>query len=242
MLIILLLVVFMIGTFFGFMFIKNTIAHWLVGGISFLLLAGSVAMLTMHIKDNWGMKEVTTSSTHQIYTAGDNSAPYGMMIKAEIGKNTDNYVLVYRNSEKAEKAEKADTNFKPNQKNIVEAVKKSATYKLVDDTKAIVTTKTTRRVWSSDFYKLLFSVGGEQNELVKQQSVVSVPKDTWLVLTQDQVKKLSQEAPAMQKQMEAQFKADPQKAAQLAALQKSNPTEYAKMQVKQIKQLLGITE
>ena len=31
MLIILLLVVFMIGTFFGFMFIKNTIAHWLVG-------------------------------------------------------------------------------------------------------------------------------------------------------------------------------------------------------------------
>ena len=113
---------------------------------------------------------------------------------------------------------------------------------IVDDTKATVTTKTTRRVWSSDFYKLLFSVGGEQNELVKQNSVVSVPKDTWLVLTQDQVKKLSQEAPAMQKQMEAQLKADPQKAAQLAALQKSNPTEYAKMQVKQIKQLLGITE
>ena len=42
--------------------------------------------------------------------------------------------------------------------------------------------------------------------------------------------------------MEAQLKADPQKAAQLAALQKSNPTEYVKMQVKQIKQLLGITE
>ena len=96
----------------------------------------------------------------------------------------------------------------------------------MDDTKATVTTKTTRRVWSSDFYKLLFSVGGEQNELVKQNSVVSVPKDTWLVLTS----------------MEAQLKADPQKAAQLAALQKSNPTEYAKMQVKQIKQLLGITE
>ncbi len=137
---------------------------------------------------------------------------------------------------------KADTNFKPDEKHISEAVKKSATYKLVDDTKATVTTKTTRRVWSSDFYKLLFSVGGEQNELVKQNSVVSVPKDTWLVLTQNQVKKLSQEAPAMQKQMEAQLKVDPQKAAQLAALQKSNPTEYAKMQVKQIKQLLGITE
>ncbi len=40
MLIILLLVVFMIGTFFGFMFIKNTIAHWLVGGISFLYISG----------------------------------------------------------------------------------------------------------------------------------------------------------------------------------------------------------
>ena len=115
MLIILLMVVFMIGTFFGFMFIKNTIGHWLVGGISFLLLVGSVTMLTMHIKENWGMKEITTSTLQPIYTAGDKSASYGILIKEEIGENTDSYVFGYRNKENSLKP---DINFKPDEKNI----------------------------------------------------------------------------------------------------------------------------
>ncbi len=46
------------------------------------------------------MKEVTSAKTKEIYTAGETNAPYGMMIKAEIGKDTNNYVLVYRNDEK----------------------------------------------------------------------------------------------------------------------------------------------
>lgn len=239
MLIILLVVVFMIGTFFGFMFINNKLTRRSVGSIFFLLLVSSVAMLTLHIKDSWGMKEVTTSTSHQIYSAGDKSAAYGMLIKSEIGKNTKNYVFVYRQDKTSEKAE---VNFKPDEKHISDAIKKTATYKLVDDDKATLTTKTTRRVWASDFYKLLFSVGGEENELVKQHTTISVPKKTWLVLTQDQVKKLSHEAPTMQKQMAEQLKADPQKAAQLAALKASNPTAYAELQVKQIKQLLNISE
>ena len=72
MLIILLVIIFMIGTFFGFMFIQNRLARWLVGGVCFLLLAGSVAMLTLHIKDNWGMKKVNTATSRRIYTAGEN--------------------------------------------------------------------------------------------------------------------------------------------------------------------------
>lgn len=239
MLILVLIVIFMIGTFFGFMFIKNTFAHWLVGGLSFLLLATSVGMLTFHIKDHWGMKEVSTSRTHEIYTAGDSSAAYNLMIKAEIGKNTNNYVFVYRNEEDAKKP---DTNFTPDEKHISEAVKKSATYKMTDASKATVTTTTTRRVWASDLYKALFSMDDEEGDLVKQRSVVSVPKDTWLVLTQDQVEKLTKEAPAMQAQMAAQLKADPAKAAELAQLQKTNPEAYAKMQVEQIKTLLGIKD
>ena len=239
MLILALIIVFTILTFYGLMFIKNKLASGIIGGVSLIILILSVGMLLFHIKDNWGMKEVTTTSTHQIYTAGDKSAPYGMMIKAEIGKNTGNYVLVYRNS--ADSA-KPDTNFKPDTKNIIEAVKKSATYKLADVDTAKVTTTTTRRVWSSDLMKKLFDIGSENKELVKQHSVVTVPKDTWLVLTQAQVEKLTKEAPAMQKQMEAQLKADPAKAMQLAELQKTNPTAYAKMQVEQIKALLGIKD
>lgn len=239
MLIILLVIVFMIGTFFGFMFIQNRLVRWLVGGTSFLLLAASVAMLTVHINDNWGMKEVTTATSRRIYTAGDKAAPYGLLIKSEIGKDTHNYVFVYRQNKTADKAE---AHFKPDEKHISEAIKKTATYELVDDNKAMLTTQTTRRVWTSNFYKVLFGIGGEENELVKQHATISVPKNTWLVLTQNQVKKLSQEAPEMKKQMAEQMAANPQKAAQLVALQKSNPTAYAELQVKQIKQLLGISD
>jgi hypothetical protein len=121
-------------------------------------------------------------------------------------------------------------------------VKKSATYKLVDADKATVTTTTVRLQFKSDAMKFWFGIGGQQNQLVSQKSVVAVPKDTWLVLTQAQVEKLTKEAPAMQKQMEAEVKANPEKAMQLAELQKSNPKEYAKMQVEQIKQLLGIKD
>ena len=239
MLIFIFIIVFMVLTFVGFMIIKKPALSWTVGIISFILLALSVLGLTLHIRNNWGLKEVTTTTSHQIYTAGDKTAPYGMMIKAEIGKNTGNYVLVFRNSENEAKPA---TNFKPDEKHITEAVKKSATYKLVAGNKAQVTTTTTRRQWKSNFFKTLFSAGGEKNELVKQHSVVSVPKDTWLVLTQAQVEKLTKQAPAMQKQMEAELKADPAKAMQLAELQKNDPAAYAKMQVQQIKQLLGISD
>lgn len=237
--IIILIAIFTLLTFFSFMFIKNSLLRWTAGIITFILLALSVLGLTLHISDNWGMKEVTKTTTRQIFTAGEPSAPYGMMIKAEIGQNTGNYVLVFRNKENQAKP---DTNFEPDQKHISEAVKKTATYKLVSGDKAQVVTTTTTRVFSSSLIQTLFGIGGEQNELVKQTSVVEVPRDTWLVLTQAQVEKLTKEAPAMQQQMEAELKADPAKAVQLAELQKTNPAEYAKMQVQQIKQLLGIKD
>ncbi len=40
MLILVLIVIFMIGTFFGFMFIKNTFAHWLGCSPSILKITG----------------------------------------------------------------------------------------------------------------------------------------------------------------------------------------------------------
>ena len=237
--IILIIVIFTVLTFYGFMFIKNTFVRTLVGGVSVLVLALSVFALTAHLSKNWGMKEVTETSTQQVYTAGDKSAPYGMMIKSEIGQNTGNYVLVFRTS--ADQKE-AKANFVPDQKHIVEAIKKTATYELVSADQAQVVTTTVRREFSSNLMSTLFGLGGERNELVSQKAVVKVPRDTWLVLTQAQVEKLSKEAPAMQKQMEVELKANPEKAMKLAELQKTNPKEYGKMQVEQIKQLLEIKD
>ncbi|GAK31639.1 hypothetical protein WOSG25_120310 [Weissella oryzae SG25] len=234
--IILLIVLFAIATYVSLVVVKPLSGRIIAGTISLLLLSGSVLILTMHISQNWGMKEVTTTTTKNIYTAGETSAPYGMMIKAEIGQGTNNYVLIYRTSANEKKP---SVNFKPNASSIdkiVTAVKKSATYKLTDTTTAKAVTKTTRLTYSSAMTKALFDWGTENHRLVKQATVVEVPKDTWLVLTAGQVAKLQKLAP----QMQAQAAADPAKAAQMQALAKSDPTAYAKLQVSAIKQALGI--
>lgn len=237
--IIIIVIVLTALAFWSWMFIKNNITRWIIGGASLLLLALSILGLTLHFSNNWGMKKVTTTTTQQIYTAGEISAPYGMLIKAEIGKNTNNYVLVYRNNENDKKP---TTNFMPDEKHITEAVKKSATYKLVNSDKAqVVTTKTTRQ-FSSNFMKFLFGVGGEQNELVKKRSVVEVPRDTWLVLTEQQVIKLQKEAPVLQAQMQTWLSGDPSAAKWVQGMQEKDPQGYAKLQVQEIKKLLGIND
>ncbi|MGM9887349.1 MAG: DUF4811 domain-containing protein [Lactococcus sp.] len=237
--IIIILAVLTLLTFYCIVFIKNKPLRFVTGTISFVLLALTVLGLTLQITDKWAMKEVTSTESHQIYTAGDTTAPYGMLVQSEIGKNTNNYVLVYRNDEKSKKP--VTTNV-PDEKHIIETLKKTATYKVADVEKVTAKTTTTKRVFKNEFWKVIFGVGGEQNELVKKHTLVTVPKDTWLVLTQDQVTKLTKEAPAMQAEMKESLKANPEKALQLAELQKSDPTAYAKMQVQQIKSLLGIKE
>jgi hypothetical protein len=180
-------VVFMAITFSSFMFVKNSkTVRWLAGGVSFALLAVSVLALTLHFTVNWGMEEVTTSTSRPIYTAGDTSAPYGVLVTSEVGKGTGDYVLTYRNDKDSEKPE---TNFKPDTTDIAEAVKKSATYRLTSDTTAKVVTTTTRLEYSSGFARVLFGFGSDEGTLVKQRSVVYVPH-TWKVLTAQQAKAL----------------------------------------------------
>ena len=89
--------------------------------------------------------------------------------------------------------------------------------------------------------KFLFGIG-EKKESLFQHARVYVPKDTWLVLTQDEAKKLQQEVPAMQAQQEAALKATPAQAKAMMELQKNSPEEFTKLQVKQIKERLGLKE
>ncbi|MDR0299930.1 MAG: DUF4811 domain-containing protein [Streptococcaceae bacterium] len=236
--IILLIILFAATTIIGFFYLKGVLS-WLVGIFSLLVLAFSMVGLIYHDNTHWGMKEVTTRTSHEIYTAGDPAQAWGLVIKAEIGTNTGNYVFVYRNGIDDKKPE---TNFKPDTKHIVEAVLKSANYQLTSDSNAKVVTNTTRYEWSNNLAKWLFGVGGEAGDLVKQRSTVYVPKDTWLLLTAAQVEKLQKELPTLQAQMKAQLAANPAEALQLQELQKNNPTAYAAMQVTQIKKILGITD
>lgn len=92
--IVLLIVFFSILTYIGLVVIKPLITSTIVGGLALILLLGSVGLLTLHMADNYGTKEVTTTSqSSAVYTSGDLSAAYGMIIKSEIGQNTGNYVF-----------------------------------------------------------------------------------------------------------------------------------------------------
>lgn len=249
--IIILVILFAALVVYGFFFIKNKIVSQIVGLVSMLLLALSMVALAYHDTNNWGMKEVTTTTTSQIYTAGESSTPYGVMIKNPVGTDAANYMFMYRTSPSAQMTAHFGTKSWPvndaktglqsyMKDNVVEVSKKSSNYSLVSTDKAQSVTKTTRLEFSSKLMEALFSVGGEAGTLVKQTTTVEVPKDTWLVLTMDQSTKLSKEAPQMQAQMKAELAADPAKAMQMQELQKSDPAAYAKLQVTQIKQLLGI--
>jgi len=161
----------------------------ITGTISLVLLLVTAIAMAANFNDHYGMKKVTTTTTHEIYSAGGSKVPAGMLMAQSIGSKSNNYVLVYADKQNG----KAKPHFAPNQKHIIEAVKKSATYKVADVDKATLTTKTTRWEWRNEFFKLMFAVGGEGHSLAKQSAVVTVPKDTWVVMTPAQAKQVQKQ-------------------------------------------------
>ncbi|MEY8538263.1 DUF4811 domain-containing protein [Lactococcus muris] len=237
--IIIFIILFALSTFFGFMYINKEVWRAFVGGLSLLLLTISVMLLTLHIKDNWGMEKRTSTETKIIYTAGPLDVGFGMLLKSEIGKATHNYALVYRTDEKDKEPV---SHFQPDEKHLVETLKKTADYKRTEDSEAKLVIRTVKWQFKNSFMRLLFGIGNEEGKLVSEHARAYVPKDTWLVLTQEEAKKLQAAAPAMRAKFEAFLKANPIQAREVMELQKSNPEEFAKLQVSQIKEQLGFKE
>lgn len=224
-----------LATFGSWMLLSSKALRYGLGLLSLLVLAGSVYLLTDHFVNHTGMTVENRVVTQKIYTAGDSKLPYGVLVYKDLGSKASSKVLVYR-AGKEDKDAKA--HFIPDTKHATEAVKKTATYQLADVKEAQVKTTTKRYVWKSKTAKLLYGFGGESGELVSQKSVVQVPKKTWLVLSQDQAKKLA----GLAKQLQGQMAADSAKAQAMQALAKSNPEAYAEMQVSAIKKALKIKD
>lgn len=224
-------------TFVTWMLIDNNVLRYVLGILSIIFLGWSVYILTDHFVNHTGMEVKSKTTTKQVYSAGSSSVPYGMVITKEVGKTSGNYVLVYKDKSSDKKA---SAHFIPNTKNVTEAVKKSASYKTANVKKATVKTTTKRYIWKSDFYESLFGFAGEEGDLVSKKSVLTVPKDTWLVLSQSQAKKLQTLVPKLKAQSQAQMKANPQAAKAMMTLAKTNPDKYAAMQVQTIKKALNI--
>ena len=225
--IIIVLAVFAVLTYISWFYIKSAPTRLVMGLISFALLGATVLLLTANIKSHYGMKNVTTTTEKTIYSAGGSKSPAGMLITQELGTKSGNYVMIYADSEDG----KAKPHFVPNKKNMAEAINKKATYKTADVDKATVKTVTTRREWKNDFFKWLLDFGGEGHSLVKQTSTVTVPKNTWVVLSAQQAKQVTAKqkaagqdkaaAAAQQKQMRDAIQA------KVAAYMKDNPKASA---------------
>ncbi|MCL2676534.1 MAG: DUF4811 domain-containing protein [Streptococcaceae bacterium] len=246
--IILFIALFTVLTFFGFMFMKSRALQLIVGGLSLLLLASSVLMLTLHIKDNWGMKTVSQTEIHQIYTAGDTKSNFGMLINQELGTNTGNYVLVFRNNESDGKAE---THFAPEQNKIdLDAINNTGTFEMTNKGSAEVVVEKKVTQFNNGFMKFLFNIGGQDNKVVSSRSTVKIPKESWIALTPDQAKQLGEKGDAAKKEgqakLEAALKAAPNDQVRQMIQDQANQVQAQQANlspqenIAQIKALLGI--
>lgn len=184
-----LLVLFTILTFVSFMLIPKKGLRIMVGSFFTLCLLACAIGTSAHLKSHWGMEKKTVTTSQKIYTAGDTKAAAKMLLVKEVGTKSANYVVMYRTTPTQKKA---SAHFVPDQKHMVEAVKKTATYQETATNEAVVTTKKTYWVWQSKTFKTLFNLEGHNQELIKSQATVTVPKDTWVVLTAAQAKIVAQ--------------------------------------------------
>ncbi|MGT2888017.1 DUF4811 domain-containing protein [Streptococcus didelphis] len=234
--IILLIALATILTFVTWMLIKPAVLRLTLGILSLVFLVASVAFLTDHFVNHTGMGEKTLTQTKQIYSAGDLKAPFGLVIYQKAGTKSDHHILVFRDKPSQKEAQ---PHFIPDKKNINQAIKKTARYQLTDSDTASLTTKTNRYVWKSNFYKLMFGFGDEEGELISQEAILNVPKDTWLVLDKKEASQLKNLAKQLQEKQATQAQANPEKALELKTLAQKNPKAFAKMQVEALKQALA---
>lgn len=149
-------------------------------GASFLfLLALSVALLTMNMTHHIGMKTTTEVKKQKIYSA---SPKANVLLYQEIGKDSDNFVLIYRDKQTDLKP---TAHFIPDKKDIAKAARETANYKITNTKSAYLEVKTKKYVFANKVSKFLFDLGKNNDFEIKKKSTVYLPKD-WLVQKAEQ--------------------------------------------------------
>lgn len=223
------LIILTLAVFISWMFIKNKIVRIIIGSLLMACLMIQGILIGMNLHNHYGMKKVTEVKTHRnVYTAGETNNPANLLIAQELGKKTDDYVLIYRDNKDQKKPQ---AHFKPDfaKDKQVETVKKSANYQLKDVKKPEVKTTETAWEWENNFFKAVMSFGDDDHEMIHEQTTVILPKDTWVVASPDQLKKL-----------QAKQKASGANQQQQMAMMKDMPKEQqAKMAAQMMKKMLG---
>lgn len=222
--IVVLLFLFVVFAFVSIMMFKNKLAR-IVGtivGIGGVVL--SVGLITANMSQHFGMKtEVKTTKT-QIYSAS-NTKGYGVLLYQAVGTNGKENVYIFRHALDA----KQPTVVKPDLKTSTERT-------TISGDKAYQVTKDTRYVYKNDFWKFMFNIADNDGEL-KQRSVSYQLPDNWLAMTTQQAKELQAKLTPKTDEEKAAF-AQKQKA--IAEMTQNDPQAAAKLQIQQIKSVLGI--
>lgn len=225
-----------IAVFISWLLIKKPLLRVSFGLLSLLIFAGSITMLTNHFVHHTGMTIKTTKQTRDIFSAAEAGTPFGLLITQEIGSSSGNYVLIYRDKVSDKEA---TAHFVPKKEEPAEAVKQVVTYKQAKVDKATLTTITKRYTWSSDWAKLLYGFGGEDQELVSRHVIATVPNDTWLVLTKEKAEQLPTIAQQLQEDQRQKALANPQAAAEWQNRMNQNPKAILVQQVEALKKALN---
>lgn len=162
-------------TVVSLLLINNRVLRYILGAISIVLLLDSVLLLSANMHSHYGMKKVTTEQQTQIYSAAPANVPVGMLITKKIANN--HYVMIYKD---AKNDKQPVAHFVPNKKEMLDSLKKTATYKKANVSTAQVISKTTKWQYKSDLMEWLFKFK-DDNNLVKVERVVQVPLN-WQVI------------------------------------------------------------
>ncbi|CAK1248066.1 DUF4811 domain-containing protein [Fructobacillus fructosus] len=158
--------------FVSWFFLKNRLASYLLG-TTFSLLA--VVLLSLNMSQHFGMEKSVTTTRHEVYSALPAQSPVKAVAVKKIGEK--NYVLVYKNHQNDQQADK---HFVPDTSEVVKAVKRSANYEKANVSKATVETKTVKWTYKSDLYRFLFKQKNEDN-VVSIRHTLMVPEN-WQVI------------------------------------------------------------
>ncbi|MEJ6348544.1 DUF4811 domain-containing protein [Holzapfeliella sp. He02] len=199
--------------------IKPKAIRRVVGTIfSALLLLSAIAIIA-NTSYHFGMSQEVETKETSIYTAGQLDSPVNILIANQIGTDSDNYAMSFRESKDQEQP---ITAFVPDQHHMAEAVKKSANYQVIaTDEPAKIKTTTTKWQYNSELYKSLFKVDDTETELISETNEVTLPQSNWLVLSADQTKTLTEKQQAM---------TDAQKQAQQTQLKQAVATQIQSYQ------------
>ena len=175
-------------TIVGWTLPKSWLGRIITGSLGLLLTLGVVSLMTLNFTHHWGMRKVTTTTTHQIYTAGQTSSPANLLLTKALGTERNYYVMVYRDQVHQKKA---TAHFIPDTDQPVTAAKTTTAYQYGKFKQAQVVTKTTRWRWRSARDCWWLNLGDQSGELIKKRIVVQLPQQTWLALTTTQAKQVA---------------------------------------------------